>query len=420
MNLALAGINHRRAPVEVRERLNIPELKLQNALKELVASEGIREALILSTCNRVEVAVAGEDGFATEPMLRRFLAKYHRCDPAAYDRYLYWHRDSEVVRHLFRVACSLDSMIIGEPQILGQFKHAYLTARAAGAVSGILREVSERALAAGRRVRRETGLGASAVSVSYAAVELARRIFGTLRGKTVFILGAGKMSKLTARHLVSSGATSILVANRTFERAEELAAASGGTPVPFEDVFRLLGRADIIISSTSSSEFLITRDLVEQTLAGRKQRRMLFVDIGVPRDVDPAVNSLANALLYDIDDLQEVAGGNRSERQNEAILAETIVEEEVGRTLRRVASRKLAPTIVGLEQRLESIRKNEIERYSGRLAKLTAEQCESIDALTRGMVSKIFHGSVTAIKSCMDCPEQRALVNLVETIGAND
>jgi glutamyl-tRNA reductase len=333
---------------------------------------------------------------------------------------LCWYRDRDVVRHLFRVAGSLDSMILGEPRILGQFKQAYLTAHAAGALNGILREVSERALAVGRRVRRETGLGASAVTVSYAAVELARRTFGTLRTKTFFILGAGKMSQLTARHLVSSCATSILVANRTFERAEELAAAFGGTAVPFEDVFRLLGRADVVISSTSSPEFLITRDLVEQKLSERKQRRMLFVDIGVPRDVDRAVNGLANTLLYDIDDLWEAVSENRSERRSESILAGNIVEEELARTLCRVALRELAPTIVGLEQRLENIRKRKMERYRGRLAKLTAGECESINALTRGMVNKIFHGSVTAIKACMGRPEQSALVNLAETIGAND
>jgi glutamyl-tRNA reductase len=419
MNLTLAGISHRSAPVEVRERLSIPELQLQNVLKELVASAGIREALILSTCSRVEVAVAGEVGIATEPLLRGFLAKYHRCDPAAYDRYLYWHRDGDVIRHLFRVACSLDSMILGDPQILSQVKKAYLTASAAGALHGILGEVSERALAVGRRVRRETGLGARAASVSYVAVELARRVFGTLRGKTIFILGAGKMGKLTARHLASRGATSILVANRTFERAAELAASIGGTAVPFENMFGLLGRADIVVGSTSAPEFLITRELVEQTLAGRGQRRMLFIDIGVPRDVDPAVNALANAFLFDIDALQEIASENRSERRTEAKVAEMIVKEELARTLSRVASRELAPTIVGLEQRLESIRTREVERYSGRLANLSPDQCESIDALTRRIASKIFHLSVTAIKSSLDRPEQRVLVNLVETIGAN-
>jgi len=421
MNLILAGISHRSAPVEVRERMNIHESRLQAALADLVARDGIREALILSTCNRVDLAAAGDEGSEAEPVLRRFLADYHRYDPTVYDQHLYWYRDADVIRHLFRVACSLDSMIVGEPQILGQFKQAYLAARGAGALSGVLRDISEQALAVGRRVRRETELGSSAVSVSYAAVELARKIFGTLQGKTIFILGAGKMSELAARHLVSSGASSILVANRTFERAEELALAFGGSAVPFADVFSHLQRADIVISSTGSPDFIVTRAAAEQMLAGRKQRPMFFVDIAVPRDIDPAVNDLDNAFVYDIDDLEQVVKENLAERQREALRAEKIVEEEVERTLRRLASRELAPTIVALEQRMEGIRQAEIERYRGRLGELTPEQRESVEALTRGMLSKILHGPITEMKSRVGGPEHSALVNLVRRMfGVND
>ena len=421
MNLVLVGISHRSAPVEVRERMNIHESRLGAALSDLVAREGIREGLILSTCNRVDLAAAGEEGSEAEPLLRGFLADYHRYDPAAHDRHLYWYRGADVVRHLFRVASSLDSMIIGEPQILGQFKQAYLAAREAGALSGTLRDVSEQALAVGRRVRRETGLGTSAVSVSYAAVELARKIFGTLGGKTVFILGAGKMSELAARHLVSSGASSILVANRTFARAEELAAAFGGTAVPFEGVLDHLQRADIVISSTGSPGLIVSRVAAENLLAARKQRPMFFVDIAVPRDIDPAVNDLDNAFVYDIDDLEQVVKENLAERRREAVRAEKIVEEEVERTLRRLASRELAPTIVALEQRLESIRRAEIERYRGRLGELTPEQRESVEALTRGMLNKILHGPITEMKSRVGGPEHGALVNMVRKIfGIND
>lgn len=421
MNLILVGISHRSAPVEVRERMNIHESRLGAALTDLVARDGIREALILSTCNRVDMAAAGEEGSEAEPMLRQFLADYHRYDPTAHDRHLYWYRDADVIRHLFRVACSLDSMIVGEPQILGQFKQAYIAAREAGALNGVLRDVSEKALAVGRRVRRETGLGASAVSVSYAAVELARKIFGTLDGKTIFILGAGKMSELAARHLVSSGASSILVANRTFERALELAAAFGGKAVPFADVLSHLRLADIVISSTGSPDFIVTRAAAEHLLAGRKHRPMFFVDIAVPRDIDPAVNELDNAFVYDIDDLEQVVKENVAERRREAVRAERIVEEEVQRTLRRLASRELAPTIVAVEQRLEGIRRNEIERYRSRLGELTPEQRESVEALTRGMLSKILHGPITEMKSRAGGPEHSALVNLVRRMfGVND
>jgi glutamyl-tRNA reductase len=421
MNLILVGVSHRSAPVEIRERMNIHESRLPAALTDLVARDGVREALILSTCNRVDLAAAGEEGSESEPLLRRFLADYHHCDPAVFDRHLYWHRNADAVRHLFRVASSLDSMILGEPQILGQFKQAYLAAREVGALSGPLRDISEQALAVGRRVRRETGLGASAVSVSYAAVELARKIFGKLDGKTIFILGAGKMSELAARHLVSTGATSILVANRTFERALELAAAFGGSAVPFEDIFNHLQRADIVISSTDSPDFVITREAAEHLLAGRRQRPMFFVDIAVPRDIDPAVNELDNAFVYDIDDLERVVKENREERRREAARAEKIVEEEVERTLRRLASRELAPTIVALEQRLEGIREAEIERHRARLDGLTPEQRESVDALTRGMLNKILHGPITEMKSRAGGPEHGALVNLVRRMfGVSD
>jgi glutamyl-tRNA reductase len=421
MNLILVGVSHRSAPVEVRERMNIHESRVPAALRDLVGRGGIREALILSTCNRADLAAAGEDGCETEPELRRFLADYHRCDLGAYDRHLYWLRDAGVVRHLFRVACSLDSMIVGEPQILGQFKQAYLAARQAGALGGPLGEISERALAVGRRVRRETDLGSSAVSVSYAAVELARKIFGSLQGRTVFILGAGKMSELAVRHLVSSGASSILVANRTLSRAEELAGAFGGTTIPFEDALSELQRADIVITSTGSPGFLVTRVDAERLLAGRKQRPMFFIDIAVPRDVDPCVNDLDNAFVYDIDDLEQVVEENRQERRREAARAEKIVEEEVERTLRRLASRELTPTIVALEQRLESIRRAEIERHRGSLGELTPAQRQSVDALTRGMLSKILHGPIREMKSRAGGPEHNALVNLIRRMfGVND
>jgi glutamyl-tRNA reductase len=421
MNLTLVGISHRSAPVEVRERMNIHESRLAGALGDLVARDGIREALILSTCNRVDLAATGEEGSESEPLLRRFLADYHHCEPAAFDRHLYWYHDGDVVRHLFRVASSLDSMIVGEPQILGQFKQAYRVAREAGALSGPLREISEQALAVGRRVRRETGLGASAVSVSYAAVELARKIFGTLRGKTIFILGAGKMSELAARHLAASGATSILVANRTFERARELAVEFGGTAVPFESVPEHLDQADIVISSTGAPGFVITKSAAADLLGKRKQRPMFFVDIAVPRDIDPAVNELDNAFVYDIDDLEQVVRENREERRRESARAERIVEEEVERTMRRLASRELAPTIVALEQRLEDIRRAEIERHRGRLAELTPDQRETMEALTRGILSKILHGPITEMKSRAGGPEHGALVKLVRRMfGVGD
>jgi glutamyl-tRNA reductase len=421
MNLILVGISYRTAPVEVRERMNIRASHLPGALADLVGREGIREGLILSTCNRVDLAAAGEEGIEVQPAVRSFLSDFHHCDLSPYEQHLYWRRGQDVIRHLFRVASSLDSMVLGEPQILGQFKQAYLAAAEARALNGPLHEIAQQALAVGRRVRRETALGTAAVSVSYAAVELARKIFGSLEGKTIFILGAGKMSELAARHLVSSGASSILVANRTYEKACELAATFHGAAVPFHALQEHLGRADIVISSTDSTGFLVTRDQAERLLDTRKQRPIFFVDIAVPRDIDPAVNELDNVFVYDIDDLEQVVAANRKQREREAVWAEGIVDQEVERTLRRLAAKELAPTIAALEQRLESIRAAEVERFRGRLASLNAEQQQAVEALTRGMLNKILHGPLTEMKSGAGNPEHRTLVQMVRRMfGVNE
>ncbi len=416
MNLTLLGINHRTAPVDVREKMNIPEARLAEAVSDLVHREGIREGMILSTCNRVEVTASAADEVDAEPVIRRFLADHHRCDLGNFTQYFYRHRQEEVVKHLFRVASSLDSMIVGEPQILGQLRQAYAAARNVGAMNGTLNDVVNQALAVAKRVRRETSLGASAVSVSYAAVELAKKIFGGLQGKTIFIVGAGKMSELAAKHLLRSGASNILVSNRTYDRARELAAAFHGTAVPFENLFEKMAQADIVISSTGSHQAIITRPQVEKLLSARKNRPIFFVDIAVPRDVDPAVNAVDNAFLYDIDDLGHVVDANKKQREREAVWAEEIVETEVQRTLKRLASRDVVPTIVALEDRLNQIRAAELDRYQGKLAGMTPEQREVVDALTRGMMNKILHGPITELKSGAGEPESATLVKLISKI----
>lgn len=421
MNLILAGINHRTAPIEVRERMNIREAHLTAALSDLVGREGILEALILSTCNRVEVFANAAAEADPEPLIRSFLADYHHCNLAAYERHLYWRRQEEAVDHLFRVAASLDSMIVGEPQILGQVKEAFAIAQNAGALKGEFYEVVNHALAAARRVRRETAVGSAAISVSYVAVELARKIFGSLEDKTVLILGAGKMSELAARHLASSGAKSILVSNRTYERAVELACELGGEAIRFDDVFSHLPQADIVISSTGAPHFLIRREQVEQVLDGRKQRPIFFVDIAVPRDIDPAVNELDNAFVYDIDDLGQVAEANKKQRQAEAARAEEILQQETGKLMRRLASREVTPAIVAIEQRLTRIREEESERFRSRLASLTPEQREAVDSMTQAMMNKVLHGPVTELKNVASHPERGALVQMVRKIfGVNE
>jgi glutamyl-tRNA reductase len=416
MNLVLAGINHRTAPVEVRERMNIQESRLAEALTNLVHRRGILEGMILSTCNRVEVIGNAEEDVEATAVLRQFLLDYHHCDLTPWERYFYWYRQEEVVRHLFRVASSLDSMVLGESQILGQVKRACMMARQVGALGGALQEIANQALAVGRKVRRETALGSAAVSVSYAAVELAKKIFGSLRGKTVFLLGAGKMTELSAKHLLQSGVEAILVTNRTHDRAVELASLFRGTAIPFEQLFEYLPKADIVISSTGAPHFIVTRERAEQLLAARRNRPIFFVDIAVPRDVDPAINALDNAFVYDIDDLQQVVDANMKERQREAVWAEAIVNEEVQKMTRRLAARDVVPTIVALEDRMNLIRESELVRFRGRLASLSPEQRETVDALTRAILNKILHGPVTELKTGAGRPEHRALVQLIRRI----
>jgi glutamyl-tRNA reductase len=416
MNLTLLGINHRTAPVEVREKMNIPEARLAEAVSDLVHRAGMREGMILSTCNRVEVATSAEDDVDAEVVIRQFLADHHHCDLSNFTHCFYRMRQRDVVRHIFRVAASLDSMVLGEPQILGQMKQAYAVARTVGGLHGTLNEVVNQALAVARRVRRETALGSAAVSVSYAAVELAKKIFGNLAGKTVFVVGAGKMSELAARHLLHSGASNILVANRTYDRAVQLAAAFHGTAVPFEDLFEHLGQADIVITSTGAPHTIIGKSQVEKILSARKNRPVFFVDIAVPRDVDPAVNGLDNVFVYDIDDLAYVVEANKKQREREAVWAEEIIQVEVLRTMKRLASRDVVPTIVALEGRLNHIRSTEMERYQSRLASLSPEQRQAVEALTRGMMNKILHGPITELKSGAGEPESAALVRLIHRI----
>lgn len=386
------------------------------ALKDLVRRDAIREGMILSTCNRVEIVTNADGKDDAAPAVRQFLSDYHRCDFADYERHFYWHRQQDAVRHLFRVASSLDSMVLGEPQILGQMKQAFATARVAGTLNGTLHEVANQALAVGRRVRRETALGTAAVSVSYAAVELAKKIFGSLAGKTIFVIGAGKMSELAAKHLLSSGASAILVTNRTHQRAVQLADAFRGTAIQFDQLFEYVDQADIIISSTGAPHFIITKDRAEKIMDGRRNRPIFFVDIAVPRDIDPAVNDLDNAFVYDIDDLQHVIEANIQQRRREAVWAEEIVEQEVQKMVRRLVSREVVPTIVALEAKLNRIRQGEMERFRGPLSTLSPEQREAVEALTQGILNKILHAPITELKSGAGTPEHSHLVQIIRKI----
>lgn len=416
MNLVLLGLNHRTAPVEVREQFHIPETDLGRAVRLLSRHPGILEGMILSTCNRVEFFAHTQDGPEPGGHLRDFVADYYQKEFSGIDSYFYCHKQVESIRHMFRVASSLDSMVLGEPQILGQVKQAFQTAQDAGAVNGLLRDVMNQTLAVARKVRRETAIGSSAVSISSAAVELARKIFGDLRNRTIFIIGAGKMSELAAKNLLRSGASTILVSNRTYERAVEMAHLFQGTAIRFEQLLENIPRADIIISSTGAPHFVIEKPQMERLLAARKNRPIFLVDIAVPRDIDPRVNELDNVFLYDIDDLEHVIEANRRQRKQEAQWAEQIVSREVDQTLRRLASRELAPTIVALGEHLNRIRAEEMERMKGSLAELSPDERQAVEALTQGMIKKILHGPITELKGAAGKPDRNDLVHLVKKL----
>ncbi len=398
MKLLLTGVNHKTAPVEVRERLSFNPTSLPAALEELKRCQGVLEAMILSTCNRVEITAAVEDSNEAEKEIVRFLTRTGGIDAESIAPYLYQYRDQEVIRHLFRVASSLDSMVIGEPQILGQLKSAYSTAKQCGAVAGALETILTRAFAVAKRVRTETAIGQSAVSVSYVAVELAKQIFGRLDDKTVLLVGAGEMSELAARHLRRAGVRRIFVTNRTHDRAVQLAKAFDGEVVPYDRFREELPRADIVITSSGAPHYILTRQDVRKVIAARRNRPVFLIDIAVPRNIEPAVNELDNVFLYDIDDLQQVVDENLKARMQEAEEAEAIVEEEVKRMISRLRVQEVKPTIVSLQQRLEAVRMAEFERLGGKLASLTPAQREAVEALTRGIINKIAHGPITELR----------------------
>jgi len=414
MRFQLIGVNHKTAPVEVRERLAIPESRLPEACKKLVEHPGIEEGMILSTCNRVEVLANTRNGVGAD--LRSFLENYFQLDGIELNRHLYEYSEQEAVRHLFRVAASLDSLVVGEPQILGQVKEAYATARAVGAVRAQLDQLVTRAFAVAKRVRTETAVGSSSVSIASVAVDLAKKIFGSLAGKHVYLVGAGKMSELAARHLLAHGCASIFVANRTYERAVSLAYKFKGQAIHFEDLHKTCDRADIVITSTGAPHAIFRREHGETFLTRRKNRPMFFIDIAVPRDVDPAMNKLDGIFVYDIDDLQQAVANHVADRRKEAERAEAIVAGEVDRFQARIQTLDVVPTIVSLQDHLETIRQAEIDRVRGRLGPLSPDQEMAVEALTRGIVNKIMHTPISTLKSAAREPEATTVIDLVRRL----
>lgn len=412
LHLVLLGVNHNTAPIDIRERLAIPAGGLADATRTLVHQPGIREGLILSTCNRVELLTVQENGDSNNADLLRFLHEYFSIAPASLTPHVYEYREHEAVRHLFRVASSLDSMVVGEPQILGQVKESYTVAREVGAVSSSLDPLIQRAFTVAKKVRSETQIGSSSVSIASVAVDLARKIFNSLDGKTVLLVGAGKMSELAARHLIQHGASNILVANRTLERAEKIAAEFRGQVIPFDSLYDQAARADIVITSTGAPQKLFGRSHGQHFLHSRRNRPMFFIDIAVPRDVDPRMNEVEGCFVYDIDDLQQVAVANLADRSREAAAAETIVTREVQKYQQRVQSLDAASAIRNLQEHAESLRQTELRRSASKLAGLTPEQLAAVEALTRSLTNKFLHPPMTALRDAARDGDAQALSEL--------
>lgn len=398
MLIAAVGLNHRTAPVAVRERLAFPEHQLRQVLRTLASYDGVTGCVIISTCNRTEVYAVVTEETKVEGIWR-FLADHCGRPLEEMRRYAYEKLMKAAVEHLFRVAAGLDSMVLGETQILGQVKTAYQIAQDAGTVNGLLNLVFQQALAVGKRVRAETGIDRNPVSVSYAAVELARQVLGSLDGRTVLIVGAGEMSELTVKHLLANGVSGVIVSNRSFDRAQFLAAQFGGRAVHFDELYEWMVKADIVISATAAAHYVIKPEPMAAVMRRRNARPIFMIDIAVPRDIDPEVGHLPGVSLYDIDSLQSVVDANLAERRRAAAAAEAIIDHELSEFLRSLEVRYVVPTVTALKRRGEEIKQRELQKALNRLGDLTDHDIKVISTLANSIVNQLLHEPVTRLKA---------------------
>jgi glutamyl-tRNA reductase len=414
--LFVAGMTHRSAPVELREALALEEDKLREVLAALGARGVATELMILSTCNRVEVyGVADAPGEARAAAFRA-LGAHRGMALAAIDPHLVAAIDADAIRHAFRVAASLDSLVVGESQILGQVKDAFALAQACRTVGPVLNALMSQAFSVAKRVRTETEIGRLAVSISSTAVELARKIFGSLEGKAVLLLGAGEVAELAARLLVEGGAMPLYVANRTPARARDLAAMLAGKAVAFADAPAVMAEVDVVIACTAAPEPVVRVADVRAAVQGRRSRPLFVIDLGVPRNVEGAVNDLDGVFCYDVDDLQQVVDANRRERQREAQRAEALVEREVGKFLGRLRDVEVVPTIVSLRERLEGIRRGELDKALARLPDATEETRQVLEALSQSIVNKVLHAPIEKLRDSSRAGHGRRWIEVVSEI----
>jgi glutamyl-tRNA reductase len=422
MSIVLVGVNHKSAPIEVRERLAFSEDACSAALRSLVDGQIVREGLIVSTCNRVEVLTETANGQLSDTTERviQFLSREDFLPRSFYETHLYTHTDDQAVRHLFRVTSSLDSMVVGEPQVLGQVRRAYSIALEAGTAGRILNRLVHHAFRVAKRVRTETGIAANAVSISYMAVELGKKIFKSLKGQTALLIGAGEMAELSARHLVNAGVTRVLLANRTEEPATRLANELGGEAVSFDQLSSFLAEADIIICSTAAEHYVITEQMARDALNKRRNRPSFFIDISVPRNVDPAVGNIPNVFVFDIDDLESVISSNIREREREAERAELIVESEIMQFQQALRALDIGPTIGALRQKLQDIARLELSNQRNRLGPLTPAQEHAVEALLVSTVNKISHPLLSHMRRSYDGTDAETIQAWRDIFGLED
>ncbi|MCK6549550.1 glutamyl-tRNA reductase [Myxococcota bacterium] len=398
MKLVVTGLSHRTAPIELRERFAQNTQKLEKTFADLKRSGVITEIAVISTCNRVEFYAAGADPVTLGRAIRGFAQSFSGMPPAALEEHLYQHEGTFALKHLFRVASSLDSMVLGEPQILGQVKEAYHKAVEHHGVGPVLTRVFHKAFAVAKKVRTDTGIAENAVSMSFAAVELGRQIFKSLEGKQVLVVGAGKMSTLAAKHLQAYGVAQIRVANRSIAAAQALADEIGGLASSLSDLPMLLAQADIVISSTAAPGFVIDKPLMTKVVRDRRYKPILLVDIAVPRDIDPTVADLDNVFVYDVDDLEHVLETNRDARAKEAEAAERIVEDEVAAYSRWAKSQQVVPVIKALRAYATKIAESEAERTLSHLKGADKKAEQSVRAMAQAIVNKMLHPVQSTLK----------------------
>jgi glutamyl-tRNA reductase len=398
MNIIVVGLSHKTASVDIREKVAFAPTNMEKPLRALVSIPDITEAVIVSTCNRVEIYATTRDIAGGMARLKRFLADYHSISLETLESHLYSYHGEAATRHLFRVASSLDSMVVGEPQILGQIKTAYGYAAEYKSSGIILNRFLHKAFSVAKRVRTETRIASSAVSVAFAAVELAKKIFGDLSDKTVMLIGAGEMCELAAKHFINSGIRGVMVTNRTFERAVRLAEEFDGKAVNYDDLFDQLHKADIVLSSTGAPHFIIKPKDIEEVIRRRKLKPMFFIDIAVPRDIDPKVNDVENVYLYTVDDLNGVVASNLQQRAEEAKKAEAIVEQEIGQFFKWISSLEVTPTIVALRSKFDEIRRAELSRTISTWKELPPDAEKRLEAMTSAFMNKLLHTPTSVLK----------------------